>query len=279
MYIEIMRPSLSICIIAILLMLPSGLWSQSPSPPVVKLHAFDFDDGHHQYYFDLLRRSLEETGYKLELIRHSNVPQRRIQYILDNDWQPYFHIFLHTGERDERWKSIPFGLTESLIAHRVLFIPKGQQPVYDEVRTLEDFRNLNLVGAFGAHWYDIDVWKANDLAYMAKEGDWRVIYSMLEAGDRGIDYFSRGVTEILGEWELAPELEIEKRLLFLYDRDFRLYMTDKAYELFGAILEEALIYAGESGLIQELIREHWEEDFRRLGIDDRIVIRLQSPGK
>lgn len=265
-----------ILLLGTFLMIP-GRPLSSQSLPVVKLHAFEFNDGHQDYYFALLDKALAERGYTMELIPHRNVPQRRIEYILDNDEQPFIHFFLQTDERDERWKTIPVGLTESLIGHRVFFIPRGKQSLYSKVETLEDFRDLDLTGGFGAGWFDVSIWKANDLKYYPKEGEWRTIYSMVSAGDRGVDYFSRGVTEILGESRLLPRLDIEQNLLFVYDRDFRFYMTDSAHELFGEILTDALSHANESGLISRLIREFWADDFERLQIDERIRIPLDSP--
>lgn len=246
---------------------------------IVKLRGFSFEDGHHQYYFDLLERSLEGIGFSLELQVNSNVPQKRIEYILDTSDESYFHIFLRTDERDRRWHTVSQGLTNSLIGQRVLFIPAGMQRLYEDVKTLDDFRNLGLTGGFGAGWYDIEIWRNNDLDYFTKSGEWRSLYAMVASRDRGVDYFSRGVVEILGEYPLVSGLDIEANLLLVYDRDFHFYLSGAAGEIYGSVIEEALHYARENGLIDELVREYWGESFRKLGIDERSVIKLETPNK
>jgi len=256
------------------------LWiasSVSLSADVIRLKAFDFDDGHHQFYFNLLETALSDMGHELELELYSNVPQKRIEFILDNDEESYIHFFIQTEERDERWNTINLGLTNSLIAHRVLFIPRGKQSVYNDIGNLDDFRSKGLIGAFGANWYDIDVWKFNDLNFYAKDGDWRTIYRMLSMGNRNIDYFSRGVTEILGEATLYPQLDIEEKLLFIYSRDFHLYFTESVELKYRSIIEEALLNGKKRGLIDKLIRKYYSEDFDRLNFDNRIRIYLDTP--
>ena len=243
----------------------------------ITLKAAVFDDGRQNYYHELLREALQQIGYELELEEIPNVPQKRIEVMLDQEDSMLFYWFLQTKDRDERWTSIELGLTNGLIGHRILFIPKGRQSVYDHVNTLDDFKSLNFVGAFGETWYDAKVWEYNDLHYHGMKGDWQRIYNMLALGNRGIDYFSRGFNEILGEAPLHPDLDIEQRLMLIYDRDFHFYMSKAAGEAYKEIIENALLQAKETGLMDTLMRKHWAENFERLNFDGRVKIKLETP--
>jgi len=99
---------------------------------------------------------------------------------------------------------------------------------------------------------------------------------MVESGDRGIDYFSRGVNEIIAELKEYPGLEIEKNLVLQYDRDFKFYLSART-SLMKPAIEEALTKAKESGMMDRLVNKYWANDFAQLNYTKRIVIRLQTP--
>lgn len=232
-------------------------------------------DGGHQYYFELLEKSLTADGYKVTIESQNNVPQKRVLALLSGG-ELTLHWFVKNNAKDKEYTPVEVGVTNSLIGHRILFIQKGSQSKYDGVQTLPDFRNLNLVGGFGKNWFDVKVWKENDLKYLEKDGNWRLIYKMVRKGGRGYDYFSRGMIEILPESKTYPYLEIEKRLVLIYERDFQFYLGQGS-ESMKPILIQALENAKKSGLMQQLIRKHWAEDFEKLNFDERIKIKLKTP--
>ena len=155
-------------------------------------------------------------------------------------------------------------------------IPAGQDNIYSQIKTLEDFKALGKVGAFGENWFDIKVWIENNLPYTVVDGEWRNIYDMLAKGDRGIDYFSRGFNEVVVEAEAHPDLEIESHLMFIYDRDFRFYLSQPNAEL-KDVIEDALLQAQDNGLMAELIRKYWANDFSKLNFAGRVKIELDTP--
>lgn len=248
-----------------------------PQENKISMSVFTLTDQSHNYYLELLDKSLEAIGYSLELELLADVSRRRREFMLDQDDTVCLHRFLQTEERDRRWYSIDIGLTDSLVGKRILFIKRGNQHLFDQVQTLDDFRSLNFVGGFGEGWFDIDIWEHNDLLYYIKKGEWNHLYYMLDGGNRGIDYLSRGFTEILYEAELYSFLDIEERLILIYDRDFHFYLSDKAGELYGEIIKEALFKAEESGLMDQLIRKYWNDSFDILHYDERVKIFLESP--
>ena len=112
---------------------------------------------------------------------------------------------------------------------------------------------------------------------MEKEnGNWAAIFTMMAKKTRGIDYFSRGVIEILPEKAAIIDknnlaLEVEPNLIFKYNGDFLIYLNKKNGEL-NKIIESALLNAQKSGLITKTVEEFWKKDFDELNMKNRRVI-------
>lgn len=246
---------------------------------IIKLYIPIVEDSpeQHIFYHDLLKTVAEEAGLKVELITKKE-PQLRIKDDFDNG---DFSIFwmVESAERNEQYEPIEVGITNGLIGNRILFIKDGDQPLYDKVNTLDDFRNLKLVGGMGEKWFDVNVWKANNLLYQEEPGTWQSIFKKIPLG-RDYNYFSRGLNEILVEAEQYPNLAIEKRLVLVYERDFRFYLS-KTGPHAGAKYKEALQNAFEkaekSGTIERMVRKYWAEALETLDFDNRIKLNLITP--
>ncbi len=145
--------------------------------------------------------------------------------------------------------------------------------------SLENFRNLNFAGRMGTKWFDSKVWKANNLQYIEQPGKWNTIFRMISVMNRHC-YFPRGLSEIVNEAKQYPDLAIEERLVLIYDRDFRFYLSKVAVNA-GAIdkriIASALKKAKDTGLIDRLVRKYWANDFKTLNYDQRIKIYLTTP--
>ncbi|OUS24257.1 hypothetical protein A9Q99_25325 [Gammaproteobacteria bacterium 45_16_T64] len=255
-------------------LLLSYLVSAPSAADEVQLSATTFSDGSHQYYHELLLRALEQNGHQLSFDNISDKSQQWITASLRRGLLS-IHWFLQTKERDELFIPIKVNLTNGLIGNRVLLIPKNSQPIYDNISNLAEFRELNLSSALGKNWYDAKVWKHNSLKYL-EIVKWRNIYSMLESKNRGIDYFPRGVNEILPELREHPNLEIEKNLVFSYDRDFIFYLAKSKSHL-QPIIEQSLLKARDSGLMNTLIEHYWYENLSQLNVKHRTPILLKTP--
>jgi membrane-bound lytic murein transglycosylase MltF len=99
---------------------------------------------------------------------------------------------------------------------------------------------------------------------------------MVASKKRGIDYFPRGANEITAEAKDNPDLAIEPKLLLVYPRDFRFYLSKNNASL-KATLETALAAAEKSGLQQKLVYEFFGPAIADLNLDKRIKIALKNP--
>lgn len=237
-------------------------------------------EGTSNYYHDLIRQSLTEAGYSVELDILYDIPQKRYvamfrHGVIDVVW------LIKSAERNQKYVHVDIELTNGFLGQRVLLLPPGESENYADITSLEDFRQSGKVGVFGSNWFDIDVWEANNLPYVVADGDWRRVYDQLlrpreKRGNPPFDYFSRGVSEILYEKSVHPDLEIEPNLLFIYNRDFIFYISDKSKHL-KPILEKSLRHAQKSGLMRRLIDHYFSDQLEELNLDQRRKITLKTP--
>ncbi|WP_434340446.1 hypothetical protein [Motilimonas cestriensis] len=232
-------------------------------------------DGSHEYFHELLLRSLSAQGIEVTIIApYSHLPQKRAVRLLESQAISLFWM-IETPRRNQKFTKVNVGLTKGLIGKRILLVPKEDKMRYAKVTNLDDFRQLNVTGGFGANWFDIEVWQANQLRYIVRDGEWRALYDMLSSNG-GVNYFSRGVNEILSEQQQHPYLVVEPHLLFEYQRDFVFYLSSQnAYH--KTMIESALIKANKSGLMDQLIKEYWSQYFDSLGLEQRVKLKLLTP--
>lgn len=241
----------------------------------IKLKLAILPDGKHRYFHELLDIALKKAGHNPSIERFGGLTHEQIDQNLANN-RLTLHWFLQTKVRDERFVPVKVGITNGLIGQRILFIPKGQQSTYAKVSSLDAFRKLRKNAALGRIWFDVDVWKHNRLKVTTQDGDWRAIYAKVAAGEPGFDYFPRGCIEVIDEALQHPELDIERNLLLVYDRDFYFYLS-KEHEKYQAILESALNAFKSSGAMDNLIKKHWAGALNILGYDERVRIDLATP--
>lgn len=228
------------------------------------------------YISTLLTRSLALRQHVVRVRNRGDIPTTRLEVMLQSGEISAF-ILGPTASRNQRFLPIQVGMTDGLVNRRILFIPHGSQPVYDQVETLEDFQRLGKVAGLGEAWSDRDIWAANHLPMITIGGDWKRLYQMVASQNRGVDYLPRGAHEMAVEWPAHPELQIERNLVLVYDQDHIMYVSPAAPEL-HALLQEVLVEARDSGLIAELAGDFFAAAFKPpVNMTQRRVIPLSLP--
>lgn len=227
------------------------------------------------YLSDLLTRVLEQEGFRVTVEYAAHLPNNRLERMLEKG-EISAMMLGQTASRDRRFLKIEVGMTDNLIGQRILFIPKGHQSRYDDVETLQDIRDRQLTAGMGPNWLDYQIWKHNDLPVTDLPGDWKRLFRMVAAGGRGIDYLPRGANEIATEWP-RPGLVVEQNLALVYQKDHILYVSPQRRELYQ-ILDRVLPDAKSSGLIRQLVRQHYAEVYQPpVSLGTRRVIDLDLP--
>ncbi|STR44639.1 hypothetical protein EV682_106112 [Iodobacter fluviatilis] len=244
---------------------------------VIDLHLMNRRDQQQQYYHRLLQESLLAEGYRVNIIAEPEMPVARVNKVLESG-DLSVHWFLQTAERDKRFLRVDIPLSFGLIGQRLLLIKKGQSAAYSRVKTLADLQAINKRAGLAQGWFDVMVWKENQLPVYEQIGDWQVLFKLLAAGNRDVDYFPRGAIEILDDLAAHPDLEIEPDLLLSYERDFVFYVSPRYPQLRNQI-EKALQAALASGLQRRLFDQLLFPKVKQLNLNKRTVINLNTSNK
>ncbi|MEF1282526.1 hypothetical protein QTN94_00705 [Vibrio sp. M250220] len=232
-------------------------------------------DGGHRYYHELLYEALSNAGFEVFIEEPSeHIPQKRVLKMVEAN-QLSMTWLISTAERDRRYIAVDVPLTNGLIGKRVLLIPPKLQPVFDKVTSLEELQGIDKVAGMGINWYDAKVWQNNGLNVYLQDGEWRVLYNLLTT-DGKVNYFPRGLNEIVTESQQNPHLAIEQRLILVYERDFKFYLSPNMAP-YRHKIEQALLNAKRSGLIDRLVEKYWGEDIKQIKPEQRVVIKLALP--
>ncbi|NSX56685.1 hypothetical protein [Parasulfitobacter algicola] len=229
------------------------------------------------YIVDIVSQSLEAQGHTAEITVDAKSTENRIEAMITKGEKNMATFKLSRGTV-ENAVVVPVGLTGGLLGKRVFFVRPGEQDAFANIKTVKDLQESGLMGGFGENWFDVNIWKANDLDVTIATGKWQKIYRMLAEGNRNIDYFSRGIMEIAVEAPLHPDLAVEPNLIVSYDGDFNLYLSPANKDDAG-VLGQALNAAIESGLREQLVRQYFPVVFDPdgLNMDGRHEIKLNMP--
>ncbi len=230
----------------------------------------------YDYTAKILTRVLEAQGHTVNISSVGDLPMTRLEAMMAAGDISCL-ILGKTDSRTEQFGLIDIGMTNNLIGQRILFIRGQDQFIYNNVNTLEEFRATDQVAGMGQAWGDVSIWHKNSLPVQPIVGEWRQLYKMVESGQRGIDYISRGAQEMLDEYLLYPDLTVEKKLVLVYQRDHVLYVSPiltKLYRQLSTALEEAQA----NGLIADIVRGYYPEVYEDpINLDQRRVINLALP--
>lgn len=245
------------------------------SRPALRLSVPALQNDRHLYYLALLKQSLAQAGYKAQIELVPPMPAPRLLSQLQAGGLSLIWG-VQTTARDRDFLGVNNRLTDGLIGQRVFMVPKDQVEAYAGVRSLDDLRALNKIGGAGEGWFEAEVWSLNDLPVHVRKGDWNLLFRMVAAGNRGVDYMIRGAHEAVIDIVANPDLAIEPHLLLVHDRDMRFYLQKGNTEL-KLILEDALAQADRSGLKKRLLAEYLEPPLGILNLSARRRLQLKTP--
>lgn len=223
--------------------------------------------------------SMADGDHSFKVIE-KDMPPRRMLREFESGNTPFNLIIAGYKTRHEaRMAQVYFPLTRGLLGMRVFAIAKGQQPLFDAIRTREDLTN-NLLFGSNALWTDTLILKHSDFKVISAEVD--ALWRMVSTGR--IHAFPRAVAEVeteLKNYTLRTgnlDIVIEKTLLIRYPFDYFAYMPRRDSEL-AATLEQGFRRAFEAGKVQALFEGYLETSVNAGGVPlaDRRIITIENP--
>lgn len=233
----------------------------------------------HLYFARILEESLRMAGHTPRFRYTQVLPQPRVWAELESGEIDVFWA-LQTSDRDAKFLAAGSNITGGMYGQRVLVVRKSDLPLYAQTKSLDEFRTLGKIGAFGNGWFDVDVWKSNNLPYVEWSGDWNSAFYGLRRENSGVDYLARSVLEVQEELrERADDnLAIEPSLLFIYGRDGQFYLA-QGRQAQQKLIDDALKKAQKSGLLQRITNEYFKKVSSELKLNSRKRLMLSTPAQ
>ncbi len=180
-----------------------------------------------------------------------------------------------TPEYERELKPVRIPVLKGMLGHRIFIIKQGKQPLFDQIKTLDDLRQLK--AGQGRFWGDTQALQNAQIPTVTTI-KYHNLFHMLE-GDR-FDYFPRAVHEPWEEVSARPELKltVEKRILLVYP--FAMYYfvapdNQRLHDLIYSGMEQAII----DGSFDKLFFSHpmVKDALERSNLGERIVFRIPNP--
>lgn len=159
--------------------------------------------------------------------------------------------------REKKLSAVKISLLKELNSHRVFLIRKSDQKKFQNIRTLDDLRQLR--AGQGKSWPDTDVLIHNQIPVVTS-AHYELLFDMLAANR--FDYFPRGLYEIWDEYKIHEDrdLVIEETLMLYYEGPIY-FFTSKQNKSLAERVETGLKLAIADGSFDALFYSY--SGFRR----------------
>jgi hypothetical protein len=241
---------------------------------------FTEGDKHHIYSTDLLRLALEKTRKEYGDFTMRPIPPRNYARALKaavDDAYPnliietsYEQALTHHAKLD----FINFPMDLGVLGYRVCFINPKLKASDKKIASLEDLRQYTF--AHGVGWADTTIFRHNGLKVQEID-NYDGIFLMVVGGR--VDFFCRGVNEILGEMEQfsqLKELTIDEQFVLVYPLPRFFYLNGKN-KLAKKRIKLGLQRAYADGSLQALWKANFLPSLELVNLAQRKVIRLENP--
>lgn len=181
-----------------------------------------------------------------------------------------------TSEEMERdFIPIRIDAYRGLMNHRLFFIRQGDQARFDNIKTLEDLKQIRL--GQGRSWQDASILESAGLN-VVKTTKKPSLYHMLDGGR--FDAFPRGANEVWTELSAFPDLKltVEKNLVLIYPLPTYFFVSHK-----DPVLAEDIEFGLESAIKDDAFNKYFygspevREALEKADLGNRRAIRINNP--
>ena len=239
------------------------------------------NDHRTDYYWRLLEAALQATegrwGPYLVAPSLQTMNADRAQMLLARSDEVTVIARTTSIEREATLTPIRIPLDKGLTGYRLFLIQKPLQERLRKVRTLDDLKAFPI--GQKSQWVDVDILQTAGFQVVGAL-DYESLFRMLPAGR--FDLLSRGVNEILQEWEAHrpdnPDLAIERGLLLYYPlpRYFFFAPTPQGERL-ALRVREGLERLQANKEFERLYLAYKHEILSGLDLSGRRLLRIPNP--
>ncbi len=221
----------------------------------------------------LLALALSKSGrvYNLQAPKTQLVNERRgesmvINGSLDVQWHST------SKERESRMIPIYTPIYRGILGLRLILSRKDQAHALSEIRTKKELSHY--MGAHGAHWGDLPVYKANNLP-VRSHVDYKLLFKWLISGR--VDYFHRGINEIWPEQErYAQDITVVSNVMLFYHLPVYFFVSKQRPQL-AEHIHAGLLEAIKDGSYKKIFIAEYQSILDKSNLIDRHLILLNNP--
>lgn len=236
-------------------------------------------DTRFDYPLALIVAAMEATkdeygGYQLVQAPNMNFQRAQLPYYIEK-LENFVFENAASKENEEKLLSIKIPIAKGLYGYRLFLIHKDNQPLFDQVTTLEDLKQLRI--GVGRTWLDSPILSDNGFRVVTG-GNYEGLFRMLIT--RRFDGFSRGINEAFHEQEervhRLPELAVEKALCLHYPMP-RYFYTAKGNTAFAGRLTQGLETIIANGTFDEIWLKYHHKFLVQADLENRTIFRISNP--
>lgn len=201
--------------------------------------------------------------------------QGRVMAELSRNQRVHVASFAPNQERESKLLPVRIPVTRGLLGLRVCLIQKDNQHLFSNLNSLQQWVERGLSIGQGKHWPDTDILEANKIK-VVKSAKYTPLFAML--AKKRFDCFSRSVSEVLPELEKYADsgIVLEQELVLVY-RLPSFFFVSKNNPQLSKRLEKGMRLANQDGSFDQLIRQAYQEQFKKINLQNRKVIYMNNP--
>lgn len=233
------------------------------------------------YIWHVMDAALKATevdygSYAIETVADINQEREDYELIEDTGVITVISDSLNQNNLDNLSR-LEFPIIKGLLGYRVFFIDENRKEEFATIKTLEDLKAFQF--GIGLGWNDKIVLEHAGIA-VYEEAEYAMLFRDVTHGV--FDIFSRGINEILGEYEVYGKqyenLAIEDHVLLYYPlpRYFWFSQSENGQRL-KARLDVGLKRIVEDGTLDKIFESYFLEGMEVLNLKNRTLIELENP--
>lgn len=227
-----------------------------------------------KYYYDILELALRETesegAFTIDIIEVEGPQINELTQTNDNKVDV---VWMMTNfEREYHARPVKIPLTQGLLGYRICMISRGNEKLFDNIKSLTDFKGGNHSIGQVHDWPDTRILRESGINVKSYETK-SFLFHKLEQGD--IDCFARGTNEIWDELATHKNLTFDNNFFFKY-RSPIYFFVEKNNHVLAERIERGLKSALENGEFCRLLMLHYREAISKAKLTDRNMIKLEN---
>lgn len=257
-------------------LLSSVAWAESEVLEVVYPRHLADQDVREANGFAIVSLALEQSGVAYELtLSDAPMSRRRMELELARSGLVDVVMLPDAAAYDDVYLKVDFSTDKGLLGQRVHLVNDQSLGKVAAVETLDDLKKLT--GCTGAAWRITAQMEAQGFRLLKIE-NYEELFIYLSRN--ACDYISRGVMEILPEYEIFkkryPNLSIDSHLLVQTPLRNVLYVSPDQTALRDA-LATGLANAVDNGEFDALIDRLYGQQLKALSLSERRVFTVENP--